>query len=170
VPHTIPIVYAVSQEITQHAYIQAGRPDAYNPNINYFLTTDQFGYTAAVEGQMVRERPAAVIYMGYYYAESLILAETGASIGAIQIAGTDAEHQLPFFITACDYALIGEELYAASAYLSGDPTLIGTLRGQDIGKALAIGGILLGSLLSLILTLTQQVDLLRNILDFARPF
>ena len=63
-----------------------------------------------------------------------MLAETGASTGAIQIAGTDADHQLPFFITTCDYTLIGEELYAASAYLSREPVLVGTLRGQDVGK------------------------------------
>ena len=85
---------------------------------------------------MIRERPAANFFMGYYYAESLLLAETGASTGAIQIAGTDSPNQLPFFITTCDYTLIGEELYAASAYLSREPLLLGSLKGQDLGKAL----------------------------------
>ena len=96
---------------------------------------------------MLRERPAANFFMGYYYAESLLLAETGAATGAIQIAGTDAEHQLPFFITTCDYTLIGEELYAASAYLSREPALVGTLRGQDIGKAVVLGALVLGTFL-----------------------
>ena len=41
-------------------------------------------------------------------------ARLGNAAGAIQIAGTDAVTQLPFFITTCDYTLIGEELYAAS--------------------------------------------------------
>jgi len=45
---------------------------------------------------------------------------------------------LPFFITTCDYTLIGEELYAASAYLSREPVLVGTLRGQDIGKGVLL--------------------------------
>jgi hypothetical protein len=82
--------------------------------------------------------------MGYYYAESLLLAETGASTGAIQIAGTDSVSQLPFFITACDYTLIGEELYAASAYLSREPLLLGSLKGQDVGKALITLLIIIG--------------------------
>jgi len=68
---------------------------------------------------MLREKPAANFFMGMFYAESLILAETGNRTGAIQIAGTDADTQLPFFITACDYTLMGEELYAASAYRRG---------------------------------------------------
>ncbi|MEK7468958.1 MAG: DUF6754 domain-containing protein [Planctomycetota bacterium] len=148
VPHTDAIVMAVCQEITREAYITAGRPDAYRADSNFFVTDDQFGYTAAVDGMMVREKPAAVFMMGYYYAESLLLAETGASTGAIQIAGTDADAQLPFFFTACDYTLIGEELYAAGAYLSKEPVLVGTLRGQDIGKAILLFTILGGALLA----------------------
>lgn len=170
VPHTLAIVYAVSEEVTRQAYTQVGRPDAYRPGTNFYVTDDQFGYTAAVDGMMVREKPAAVIYMGYYYAESLVLAETGASIGAIQIAGTDADHQLPFFVTACDYTLIGEELYAAGAYLSGDPNLVGTLRGQDIGKALIIGFALLGTVVSLVLTLAGRPELLDKILQVFKAY
>ena len=139
---------AICQEIVKEAYLEMGRPDAYQEDSNFFITTDQFSYTAAVDGIMLRERPAANFYMGYYYAESLLLAETGASTGAIQIAGTDADHQLPFFITACDYTLIGEELYAASAYLSRDPILLGTLRGQDLGKAFFLIVLILGTFLA----------------------
>ena len=62
-------------------------------------------------------------------------------------AATDAEHQLPFFITTCDYTLIGEELYAASAYLSRKPELVGSLRAQDVGKLLIMLLIVLGTLL-----------------------
>ena len=87
---------------------------------------------------MLRDRPAAIFLLGSFYAESLMLAETGASTGAIQIAGTDQQAQLPFFITTCDYTLIGEELFAASAYLSREPLLLGSLKGQDIGKALVL--------------------------------
>jgi hypothetical protein len=76
--------------------------------------------------------------VGYFFAESLILAETGQSVGAIQIAGQADPTQLPFFVVTCDYTLIGEELYAASAYLSREPVLLGSIRGQDIYKALCI--------------------------------
>ena len=98
---------------------------------------------------MVREKPAACLYMGKFYAESLILAETGNSIGAIQIAGTASQAQIPFFVTACDYTLIGEEFFAASAYLSGRPELIGGVKGQDMIKVFIIGLILVGVVLRL---------------------
>lgn len=148
VPHRDPITMAVCQEITKQAYLEAGKPDLFKEDANFFITTDQFSYTAAVDGIMLRKKPAANFFMGAYFAESLLLTETGASTGAIQIAGTDSDHQLPFFVTTCDYTLIGEELYAASAYLSREPIQVGTLRGQDIGKALILGVLAVGTLLA----------------------
>ncbi len=145
VPHRSPIVMAIAQDMVKDAYRTAGRPDAYADESNFFIAADQFAYTAAVDGIMLRERPAANFFIGYYYAESLLLAETGAATGAVQIAGTDAEHQLPFFIATCDYTLIGEELYATSAYLSRDPALVGTLRGQDLGKGFLLIGLVVGT-------------------------
>ena len=100
----------------------------------HYVTDDQFAYAAGVNGIMLREKPAAVFFQGKFYAESLILAETGNSIGAIQIAGTGSSSQIPFFVTACDYTLIGEEFYAASAYLSGSPEMLGSIKGQDYVK------------------------------------
>ena len=143
-----PVVMSVSQETVKASYVEAGRPDAFNPDHVFVASTEQFSYAAAVEGIMVRDRPAAHIMMGYFYAESLLLAETGATTGAIQIAGTDAFTQLPFFITTCDYTLLGEELYAASAYLSGEPRMLGSLKGQDAGKAILLAVLVLGTLLA----------------------
>jgi hypothetical protein len=148
VPHRDPITMAVCQEITKQSYLEAGKPDLFKEDANFFITSDQFSYTAAVDGIMLRKKPAANFFMGSYFAESLLLTETGASTGAIQIAGTDSDHQLPFFVTTCDYTLIGEELYAASAYLSKEPIQIGTLRGQDIGKAFILGAIAIGTVLA----------------------
>lgn len=135
VPCYDPIVMTVAQETVKASYADAGRPDAYKEDMVYFVTQSQFAYVAAVNGTMLRDHPATNIYMGKFYAESLILAETGALAGSIQIAGTDEIAQIPFFVVACDYTLIGEELYAASAYLGREPLLLGSLKAQDYAKA-----------------------------------
>lgn len=138
VPCTEPVVMAAAQEVVKQAYTEAGRPDAYNEaNINY-LTYDQFAYAAGVDGIMLREKPGTIFLQGYFYAEALILAETGYSIGALQIAGTTAVTQLPFFIAACDYTLIGEEMFAASTYLSREPVMLGSLKAEDLAKIVII--------------------------------
>ena len=144
VPNFDPIVMTVAQEVVREGYMAAGKPEAYREEDVFYVTSSQFPFVAAVDGIMVRERPATNLFIGMFFAESLILAETGASTGAIQIAGTDAIAQLPFFIAACDYTLIGEELYAASAYLSRAPLLLGSLKGQDWMKMFLIACIFIG--------------------------
>jgi hypothetical protein len=154
VPVRRSLVMSAARETVHQSYLSAGRPDAYQEDAIHYVSDEQFAYTAAVDGIIVREKPAACFYLGAFYAESLILAETGNSVGAIQIAGTAKPPQLPFFVAACDYTLLGEELFAASAYLSKEPRMLGSLKGQDVGKAIAIGFILLGCALKTLETLT----------------
>lgn len=156
VPTSRSIVMTTARETIREAYMKAGRPDAYSDDFVHYVTDEQFGYVAAVDGIMVREEPATCFYLGAFFAESLIMAETGNSIGAIQIAGTAMPAQLPFFVAACDYTLIGEELFAASAYLSAEPKQLGSLKGQDVGKFIAMGAIAIGVMIETLFVMTDS--------------
>jgi hypothetical protein len=125
----------------------------------FYLTNSQFAYVAGVNGIMIREKMATNFFLGFFAAEALLMTETGNTVGAVQIAGSDAITQIPFFITTCDYTLIGEELYAASAYLNREPMLLGTLKAQDYLKIIIVFLVLVGTILS-----TLQVTNLLNIL------
>jgi len=162
VPVSRAIVMKAAREACKESYLVEGRPDMFHEDMVHYVTDEQFAYAAGVNGIMVREKPAACIYMGKFYAESLILAETGNSIGAIQIAGTASQAQIPFFVTACDYTLIGEEFFAASAYLSGKPELVGGVKGQDMIKLTIIVVLIVG----LFLRLAFDLNIINiNILD-----
>ena len=166
VPCMNPIVMTIEQELVKQAYTRAGRPENYKEDSVYFLASQQFPYAAAISGIMVREKPAANFFMGSFAAESMILAETGASTGAIQVAGTAAPSQLPFFIVTCDYTLIGEELFAASAYMSRDPLLVGSLKGQDIAKLIIIALLILGVILVSIEVFLPEFSFARLFVNF----
>ncbi len=166
-PNRMGMVMSTAQEVVKEAYLRAGRPDAYKPDNIYYVSDEQFALVAHADGLMVRERPAANFYMGSFYAESLILAETGKSTGAIQIAGTANAHQLPFFIAACDYCVIGEELYAASAYLSKDPKLQSSIRGQDVIKLIVLAIAVIGVVL--LAPLSRPVRALRAVPALFHP-
>ncbi len=148
VPLAKAFVVPLAEETVRASYMDAGRPELFNPDDIRYLSDEQFAFTAGVDGIMLREKPAANLYLGSFFAESLVLAETGFSTGAVQIAGTANIHQLPFFVVACDYTLIGEEFFAATAYLSRDPKVVGTIKGTDVMKLLIIAAIVIGVVLS----------------------
>jgi len=154
--YDVPVIYScyshtvmpLAQELYRQAFLAEGKPEKARPEeaIRY-LSSSQFAYAAAVQGIAERERPAANIMVGPFYAESLIFAETFFRIGAIQIAGTARAYQIPFFAIVADYVLIGEECYAAGAYLTRDPAQTSSLFVQDLGKLFALIFGLLGALL-----------------------
>jgi hypothetical protein len=137
VPVRQPEVWPIAADVVETAYRLAGKPEEYKSSDIMFLSNDQFGFSSSYIGILMREKPGANIMVGAYWAESMQLAEVGTRVGCMQIAGTAQNTQIPFFLLATDYCLIGEEIYAASAYLSGEGQQIASLAGQDIGRILA---------------------------------
>jgi len=144
----IPIVREVADEVVRSGYYLAGFPDDYRSTNTRFISSEQFAFCAGTNGIMLREKTSTNFYFGRFFAESLILAETGFVNRSIQIAGTAEATQLPFFIAACDYTLIGEELFAVSAYLSKDPRLVSSLKASDWVKLFVVACLLLGTILN----------------------
>jgi hypothetical protein len=170
VPVRDSIVMTFAEEAVRGGCLVAGSPDAFvKDNIRY-LSNEQFAYCAGVAGIMAREKPAANIMLGMFFAESLILAETGFLSGAIQVAGTAKQHQLPFFVAACDYTIMGEEFFAVTAYLTREPNLMGTIRAGDVMKVFLVGLLVLGVVLA---TLSagepgiRGIDVLRRLFSVA---
>lgn len=138
-------VYTVAQEVIRDVYQRQGMLDRFDVDSVRFISDRQFAFAAGVSGLLHREKAAATFLLGEFYAESLIFAETANSIGAIQVAGSTQTSQTPFFVAACDYVLLGDEFYAASAYLTREPVLVGSLVGQDWCKILITASVFLGA-------------------------
>ena len=80
VPVSKSIVMEAAREICKDSYLQVGRPDLYHNDMVHYIAESQFVYAAGINGIMLREKPSACFYQGQFYAESLLLAETGNSI------------------------------------------------------------------------------------------
>jgi len=143
-PTADPQLTGVAEETIRDAYADAGRLDLFEDNDVRYLTSQQFAYAAGVAGILNRERPAASFLFGLFFAESMIFAEVGQQVGAIQVAGTPETNQIPFFIASCDYVIIGDEYYAASAYLTRAPVQLGSIVAQDYGKLILLAIVLFG--------------------------
>lgn len=143
-----PETYAVTEQVVRQAYLEAGKPEAFKPEDCRFISTDQWAYASGVIGVLFRDKVASNIMIGNFAAEALILAEAGNTVGAIQIAGTTNAYQIPFFVVACDYVVLGDELFAAGAHFAGNQLHLGSLRGEDILKALCIGLMVIGAIMT----------------------
>ncbi|MGI6632611.1 MAG: DUF6754 domain-containing protein [Bacillota bacterium] len=139
-----PNVYPLVEQTVQQAYLAEGKPEAYDPDMVRFTSPEQYAYAAACLGMIQREKVATAIFVGQFASEAVDFAEAAVAVNAIGIAGTTSTYQLPFFAAACDYTLIGEELLAAGAYISGDTARLGSIQGQDYVKAFALAVLLIG--------------------------
>lgn len=170
VPTADALLYTIAEETARDAYEAEGVPEAFNPDDVRFLSGDQFAYASGVVGILNRERVSSAFYFGHFFAESLILAENGQHVGAIQVAGTPSITQIPFFIASCDYTIIGDEYYAASAYLSREPTLLGSLVGQDYSKAVILMVIITGVAAVTLLARASAPSIETTLLRFTGAF
>jgi hypothetical protein len=148
IPQNDPQVVAVVEDTLRDAYRAEGRSELYDPRSVVFLSEDQFAFAAGYMGMVQREQVATAFLFGVFAAESLMLAEAGQQIGAMQVAASLTPEQVPYFICTCDYTLIGEELYGAAAYLTREPIQLGSLYGQDRAKLVFFALIVIGVLIA----------------------
>lgn len=146
-------VYTLALEIVRTAFRLEGKLEMFNEDDVMFYPQQK-----AAAGMLQRENIAANFLMGAWWHESLVMIEAGARVGAMNICGAAYTlGQLPWFVACSDYVLIGEEFYAASAYVSKDPAETSLIAGQDYIKFICLGLILLGTLLA-----TMGIPLLSN--------
>ncbi|MCX6344550.1 MAG: hypothetical protein NT018_05680 [Armatimonadetes bacterium] len=143
----VPVVIPVAEDVVKGAYAAEGRPELFDAKDIRFLAA-QGDQTALASAQIMKdEKTASHFYFGSYDFTALLYTEPGQHVGAVQIAGCAEPNQIPFFIATCDYTVIGEELYAAGAYLTREPTMLGSIVGQDYCKIAILLVIIAGTLL-----------------------
>lgn len=156
-----PTVLPVAEDIVRNAYLVAGKPEDYiEEDTVRFYSPNQWGFATSYVGMMHREKVAANFLFGGHAAEAMVIAESGATVGAMQVTGSTNVYQLPFFLVACDYTLIGEDEFAAAAYLSPDPVQKGIIFGQDLAKIFCVVALILGALLN-----TLGIDIISRFLS-----
>jgi hypothetical protein len=141
-------VYPVAEEVVRQAYLAEGAPDQFKPEEQVRFLSEESILHAMGTARLIEETQAGcAIFFGAFDFTSLLMAEPGARMGALQIAGDPSLFQVPFFVCTCSHTIIGEEYFAAGAYVSTDPTMRATLVSQDIIKVVFAGLIILGTIL-----------------------
>lgn len=145
-------LHLAAQDSLRGAFRKARRSEEYKPALARFLASSEFAsaYAAGATDVIDNEHLGSNLLIGRYGSEVAIIAEAGARNELQQVIGTDDPTALALAMATTDKVLIGEELYAAGAYLKGEPAQFATLLLQDILRIIAILGILLAAIFNLV--------------------
>ena len=138
----------LAQDSLRSAYAQAGAEERYQAISGRMLGPTPWSYVANLPILLPSEDVSVHILAGSYGAEGALAADFGERFGCFTLAGTDdAQTQALLYATA-EHPLIGEEIFAAGAYLDVGPVHKASLRVQDTVRMVVVVGIVLGALLS----------------------
>lgn len=127
----------------RQAYQRAGLGQDYDAgNVQLLAQQDPMAYASGVITLYGRQRFEASQLIGSFGYEALLATETGAQSGIPQVAGATTSTALPLIYLSADGTLIGEEIYAAEAYLSRAPEAQGRLLTHDALRTVAIVAII----------------------------
>jgi hypothetical protein len=131
----------LAQGTLRRGYARYAPPEVPWPVQVRYLAADPVAYAVAAADVVGRETLAANVVVGAFGDEYLWLGEAGARRGVTQVAGAADPHILPLVVATSDRPLIGEELFAAGAYLSHRAAHLGSLRAQDWARWLIAVGL-----------------------------
>lgn len=140
-------VAAASQDALRGTLGRLGAPDRFRWTRGRMLGPTPFSYVATLPGLLESERVSVHVLLGHFGPEGALAADMGARQRAFVLAGTDAVPTQALFYATADQPLIGEEAFAAGAYLGAGGMQRASLRVQDLLRLILIIVIVVGTVL-----------------------
>jgi len=142
---------AAAQDVLRRASAAHGQGKRLDPYTVRMIAPEPVAYASGVMGLLSREQVWANVMNGAFGDEYLLMGETGVRKDLQQVAGSANPQALPFMMVAANHVLIGEEMFAAGAYLAGIAGHIASLILQDWMRTIIILLIVVGVVLKTVL-------------------
>ena len=145
-----PTIGLLTQDTLQSGYHAAGADELYIPTTGRITGLSPFSYAAGAMNITQNENVSANVKIGHFGVEAALITDSSDRANAIVIgASDDLTGQAVLFASTQD-ALIGEELFAAGAYLGAGVSHRASLTLQDLLRWLAIVVLLAGAVLKIL--------------------
>jgi hypothetical protein len=144
------VITILSQDTLQSTYRSLAAEQRYDPTNARLTGLTPLAYAAGSIPIIHDEHVSANFFAGHLGTEIALLTEAGERSRSLTVAGTDSIHAQAVLYATSDEPLLGEELYAAGAYLGAGPAHFASLRMQDILRWVLIGAIVIGAILKLL--------------------
>ena len=129
---------------------QASSQGVYDPAAGRLTGLTPFSYAAGAIPAIRDENISANVLMGNFGVEAALLADAAERANIFTLAASDNLATQAVLYASAQEPLIGEELYAAGAYMDAGPVHAASLTVQDILRWLIIIAILVGALVQLL--------------------
>lgn len=136
-----PILMLVAQDILYRAYQRSGLAASYRSTDVRLIAPDPAAYAVGAQEEIDQQQVAANVMVGHFGDEYLLLGEAAAQREITQMVGSNTVEVQPLMMATSDRALMGEEMFAAGAYLTRRPEHVASLHVQDVLRVLLVAAI-----------------------------
>ncbi len=143
----------LAQDTMEASYRTAGAAEFYQPTSGRVAGLTPFSSIAGTMPIVRDENVSAAVLMGHFGVEAALLADAAERGNTLVVGSSDDLASTAALYASATEVLIGEELFAAGAYLEGSPARVATLTVQDILRSAIIVGLLVGAVLKLLGTI-----------------
>jgi hypothetical protein len=133
-----PVLAALSQDTLQAACQSAGVDELFQPTSGRLGGLTPFSYAAGAMTVARQEQVSTDVLMGDFGAEVGLLTEASERENSTLIAATSEPSAQAILFASATQPLVGEELFAAPAYIGNNPAQRASLQVQDILRWLII--------------------------------
>jgi hypothetical protein len=134
----------LAQDTLRSVYARQNALARYDPESAQVVGLTPVAFGAAQTTLPGDEAVAGAVLIGAAGSEAVLLAEGGQRAGVTTLAGADSVATQAMLYTTADHPLIGEEVFANSAYIGGQPSFIASLTAQDLARVFIAGLIVIG--------------------------
>ncbi len=139
------VAYALTDNAVRRGYQRAGWSlENESGGVQFLTHQDPLAYMAGAAGVASHYKVSQAVMAGQFGPEVLLLTEAQRRLGAQQIAGSSDPQAIAIMAITTDHTLIGEEIFAAGAYLEQRKSHIASLLAQDGLRWAAIALIIVG--------------------------
>lgn len=141
----------LAQDTLRHPYTRRGDLTGYDPLSVQLLGAQPVQYAAGAMDLLAHAQPVSNAMVGAFGPEAGLIAAEGAKQGLTQIGASTDARALAVMQPSVDHLLLGEEIFAAGAYLDRKPGHLARLAAQDLARYILVATIIVAAVLRLLL-------------------
>jgi hypothetical protein len=139
----------LSQDVLHESYRAVNAENRYDPSLGQVTGLTALSFTAGTLPAIYDQQVSVNMLLGSFGSEVGLLADAAERTGSLTIGGSDNLPAQAVLSATTQEPLVGEELFAAGAYLQVNPMHSSSLIAQDVLRWALIGFIILGAVLKL---------------------